>query len=155
MRMSLLGFEHVFADAVEYAVAPNLSVKVISLPVLALLKIVAYLDNPYEREKDVEDLATLLTRYEPDDAARFSDEVLDAGLSYDTAGPFLIGKALRALCSNEEAALVENFLSQVDHEESRSFNIFARTLNTATDEASASRAHTLLEALTLGFRSNR
>jgi predicted nucleotidyltransferase len=50
--MDLTGFEHVFKDAVVVDFAEDFSVKAIPLTVLMLLKIVAYLENPYRRAKD-------------------------------------------------------------------------------------------------------
>jgi predicted nucleotidyltransferase len=44
-RMSLVGFDHVFRDAVERELAPGLVGKVVPLVVLTLLKIVSYLDR--------------------------------------------------------------------------------------------------------------
>ena len=67
MKMSLVGFEHVFAEAVDYSPAPDVALKVIPIPVFVLLKIVSYLDNPHHREKDVQDVAALLTHYDPGD----------------------------------------------------------------------------------------
>src|SRR5262249_48497365 len=83
VKMSLVGFEHVFKDAVQVEVADDLIVKVIPVVVLALLKIVAYMDNPYERARDVQDLAVMLTRHEPRDDLRFSEEILNIGLDYE------------------------------------------------------------------------
>jgi predicted nucleotidyltransferase len=51
MRMSVVGFEHVFAEAVEKELAPETVMKVAPLHVLALLKIVAYMDDPNGRAK--------------------------------------------------------------------------------------------------------
>jgi predicted nucleotidyltransferase len=107
--MDLTGFDHVFKDAVVVDFAENLSVKVIPLTVLTLLKIVAYLENPYRRAKDGTHIAILLESYASRDR-RFSDEVVKAGISYAQAGAFLLGLDLRALCNEREAAAVRNFI---------------------------------------------
>lgn len=98
MKMSLVGFDHVFVDAVRDAIAPDLSVKIVPLPVVALLKMVAFLDNPQDREKDVEDVAAILVRHEPEDSRRFSDEVVTTHLTYEAVGAYWIGKDLRSIC---------------------------------------------------------
>jgi predicted nucleotidyltransferase len=56
--------EHVFAEAVEKEVTPNVVMKVAPLPVLRALKIVAYLDDRHDRSNDLEDLGRLREQYE-------------------------------------------------------------------------------------------
>jgi predicted nucleotidyltransferase len=154
MRMSLAGFDHVFAEAKEYPVSVALTIKVIPIAVLALLKIVAYLASPYLREKDMDDLAAMLTRYEVPDALRFSDEVIQAKLEYETVSAYWVGKDLGVLCSSEERALVEAMLSELRDERSRAFGIFARTVRLLGDEEDTI-AHALIAAFRLGFSVQR
>lgn len=61
--MSLVGFDHVFADADEVELAPGLTLNVIPPDVLMLLKIVAFLDDPQRREKDLFDIRSMLASY--------------------------------------------------------------------------------------------
>jgi len=113
-RMSLVGFDHVFTDAVERELAAGLKVKVVPLVVLTLLKIVSYLDQPTNRQKDLQDLAALMHVYEQDGERRFSDEVLDAGVEYSEAGAYLLGRDLRKLCAEgDERTIVERFLAAI------------------------------------------
>jgi len=151
MKMSLIGFDHVFANAILYEIAPGLRVHVIPPHVLALLKIVAYLDNPHEREKDVQDLATLFSRYDPGDEIRFGQEILDAALQYDAVPAYLIGKALGSVCSPDERAIVSQLLGQLSTEESRTYYLFSRALASGSDELSHASARGLSEAFALGF----
>jgi len=58
--MSLVGFEHVFATAQPVQLAPGLTLKVISSTTLMLLKIVAFMDDPQRRTKDLDDIRGLL-----------------------------------------------------------------------------------------------
>jgi predicted nucleotidyltransferase len=148
MKMSLAGFEHAFTDAVLYAVAPDLTLKVVSLPALVLLKISSYLDNPKGREKDLQDLGALLLRYDPPDEERFGEDILAAGLEYDTVPPYLIGRRLAALCSPEEAQSVAQILAELKNSESRGFYLFSRAVGN-TDE----RAIALVDAFSGGFWS--
>ncbi|HZT34254.1 MAG TPA: nucleotidyl transferase AbiEii/AbiGii toxin family protein [Bryobacteraceae bacterium] len=154
MKMSLVGFEHVFAKAQELHVSTGLRIKVIPLAVLTLLKIVAYLDHPYERQKDIEDLAATLLRYETPDALRFSDEALEANLSYETVAAYFAGKDLATLCSATERALVEKLFSELTDESTRTFGIFARSVTHVLDEENTA-AHTLVAAFKLGFSAQR
>jgi len=79
--MSLAGFDHVFHDAVQQDIGEGLMYGVVPPPVLALLKIASYLDNPQLRAKDLLDFRSLMQRYERDSERIFSDAVFDADLS--------------------------------------------------------------------------
>ena len=155
MRMSLVGFEHVFADSLSVQMAPDLPVKIAPLSVVALLKMVAYLDSPYDRAKDVDDLAAILARHDPGDSRRFSDEMLAANLNYEAVGAYWIGKDLGALCSTEEKALVEQVILQLRDERSRAYHLFLRQMPPGLEEDSASKAEMLVEAFRLGFDANK
>jgi hypothetical protein len=96
------------------------------LPVVALFKIVSYEDDHDRRQKDVQDFAAILKRFDPDDTRRFGDDVIAAGLEYEVAGAFLIGKDLAPLCSVEEGQLVVNFITQLRDAESRPSQLFRR-----------------------------
>jgi predicted nucleotidyltransferase len=110
-RMSLVGFEHVFVTAQPVPFAPNLTLRVIPSTTLMLLKIVAYMDDPQRRAKDLEDIRGLLVEYEADSERIFSDVVLEVGLEDVGLAPaFLIGLDLRALCNDEEVQIVHSFL---------------------------------------------
>jgi predicted nucleotidyltransferase len=54
--MSLVLFDHVFTTAQPVPFAPDLTLKVISSTTLMLLKIVAYMDDPQRRAKDLKDI---------------------------------------------------------------------------------------------------
>jgi predicted nucleotidyltransferase len=113
--MSLVGFEHVFTDAQPVEFTPDLTLKVISATVLMLLKIVAFVDDPQRRVKDLDDIRGLLTQYESDSERLFSDVVIDAGLAdFGLAPAFLLGIDLKALCTPEEAAIVNAFLAAMN-----------------------------------------
>jgi predicted nucleotidyltransferase len=151
MRMSLVGFEHVFADSAPVLIAPDLNVKIAPLAVVALLKMVAYLEKPHEREKDVEDWAAILRLHEPEDSRRYSDETMATQLDYEAVGAYWIGKDLRVLCSVDEGVLVERFATQLRDERSRAYHIFMRGVTRHLEEDGASRAEMLIDAFQLGF----
>ena len=115
--MSLVGFDHVFTTARPVPFAPNLTLKVISATTLMLLKIVAYMDDPQRRAKDLEDIRGLLAEYEADSDRVFSEIVIDADLEdYGLAPAFLMGLDLRALCKEEETRIVHGFLEEMNDE---------------------------------------
>src|ERR1039458_1023546 len=56
LSMSLAGFDHVFLNSVTVSLGPGLQCKVVPPPVLALLKMASYADDPHGRAKDLVDL---------------------------------------------------------------------------------------------------
>jgi len=54
--MSLAGFDHVFRNSVTFSLGPELQCKVVPPPVVVLLKMASYADEPYGRVKDLVDL---------------------------------------------------------------------------------------------------
>jgi len=113
--MSLVGFEHVFTNTLPVEFAPDLMLKVISPTALMLLKIVAFMDDPQRRVKDLDDIRGLLTQYEADSERVFSDVVIDTGLAdFGLVPAFLLGIDLRALCTPEEVGIVNAFLAAMN-----------------------------------------
>jgi predicted nucleotidyltransferase len=113
--MSLVGFDHVFATAQPVQLAPDLTLKVISSTALMLLKIVAFMDDPQRRVKDLDDIRGLLLQYEADSERIFSDVVIDAALQdFGLAPAFLMGLDLRALCADDEVQIVYTFLDAMN-----------------------------------------
>lgn len=154
MTMSLAGFDHVFADSTESELAPDLRIKVVPLPVLALLKIFAFMDNPHARQKDIEDFVELLQRYEQDGERRFSDAIFDARVSFEEAGAFLLGMELACLCTPAEAPLAENFISQTSSEEHPAFAALRRA-RPRVDGSNGPGIERLFRAFELGFQRRR
>jgi predicted nucleotidyltransferase len=153
-RMSLVGFEHVFGNPTECELAPDLRVRVVPLPVWALLKIVSYLDSPILRQKDFEDLVRLMEKHEETDR-RFSDDVLDADIDYEQAGAYLLGRDLGQLCVvADEVATVERFLRQVLDSE-RQMLIEREDLSAEGEEQGELRVARDLSALKRGFEKTR
>lgn len=121
LEMSLTGFEHVFANAVDLPLANGAHIRVTPPIVTVLLKIIAYTDDPYRRAKDLDDIRLVLGRYEAGSDRLFSDAVFDAALpDFSEANAFLIGLDLRGLATNDDVAYIErflvHFLSQAEEE---------------------------------------
>jgi len=108
--MSLSGFDHVFAHPVSVQFAPDTWFLVAPPSVVALLKIVAHLDDPFRRAKDLLDLKTLLGSYESKTDRIFSDEVFAAELEdIEYAGAFLLGLDIGKISTPEDMAVVRAF----------------------------------------------
>lgn len=109
-EMSLRGFDHVFRRSVPVAVGGT-EFRVVPPPVIALLKIVAYTEDRYRRQKDVGDLAWMLTRYEAESDRMFSDAVFDADLEdIEFANAFLLGLDVGGIAEDGDHPVIMGFL---------------------------------------------
>ena len=117
-QMSLAGFEHVFVHAVEVHLSGDLSgeitIRVAPPIVTALLKIIAWVDDPYRRAKDLQDIRIVPRRYQQGSDRLFSDAVFDAELpDFEFANAFLLGLDMRSLATGDDARFVEQFLRRL------------------------------------------
>jgi predicted nucleotidyltransferase len=152
MVMSLTGFDYAFEYAVEIEVATEVRAKVIPPTVLFLLKVVAFLDDPHRRAKDLEDIHGLLRFYERDSERIFSDAVFDAQLSdVEFVPAFLLGADSARLFRPEELALVERLLLVFSDSSSVEFSKFLRYEGLL--DPSEERLRLRLDAFRLGMRS--
>ncbi len=113
-KMNLTGFRLVFSEAVPLDLAPGLQIQVAPLPVIALLKMVAWLDRPAERQRDLADLAHLLDEFvDPHDDAFFGPEVTEQQVDYEQVSAYLLGREVGKLVDDDERALVERFIERL------------------------------------------
>ena len=109
-KMSLAGFEHVFQDSVVTQLGPGAALRVASLPAVMLLKIVAYMDAPYRRAKDLQDIRLMLRRYLHDSDELFSGAVFDAELP-----DFSLANAFLLLAGFHDIPVIEKLLIAFSH----------------------------------------
>jgi predicted nucleotidyltransferase len=116
--MSLAAFDHVFQDSANQDIGEGLIFKAVPPPVLALLKIASYLDDPVRRAKDLIDFRSLMRQYESDGERIFSDIVFEAELpDVEFAGAFLLGLDVRMIATKTDESLVASFLKQMESSE--------------------------------------
>lgn len=108
----------------------------------------AWLDRPSERRKDLDDLAMLFERYVDEvDPRRFDGEVVELGLQFEQASPYLLDKDLGRVTSTSERELVRSFLRRVkpgqlehnqpfEHDHRGAHDAFARALKGGGEDAS-------------------
>lgn len=112
-RMNLAGFRQALAVP-ETEIATGVFIAVATVPIITLLKMAAYLDRPYEREKDLADLAHILDDYPPtDDDRLFASEALDSGLGLPAVKAYVLARELRALADQRDRQAVRRFLRLV------------------------------------------
>lgn len=110
--MSLRGFRHAFSSTCQVEVAPGFRIEIPTVPVITLLKVVAYQERPHEREKDLGDIAFALANFESAGGERrYSPEVLETGIRYEEVSPYLLGRDLRGLVDEAERHSLTTFLA--------------------------------------------
>lgn len=116
-RMNLTGLRLALERGIAFEVEPGLSIPVAPVAVIAVLKMISYLDRPAERERDLHDLAYILEDHvSPDNERRFAAEVLDAGVGFEHASAYLLGHDLRRLVNDSERKGVDDFVARVRDE---------------------------------------
>lgn len=93
-------------------IAPGLLIAIASVPVIALLKMSAYLERPGDREKDLQDLCHILNEYPMGEDERFySDEIFSNGLDDRQARAFILGRELRESVDEDDREIVHRFMN--------------------------------------------
>lgn len=84
--------------------------------VIAVLKMISYLDRPHERQRDLEDLAHLFDEYVGADDDRRFDEGLGLGLDFDLVPAYLLAKDIGALVHADAHAIaaIQDFLEAAE-----------------------------------------
>jgi predicted nucleotidyltransferase len=117
MVMNVAGFSEAAEAAIEVEIAAGLTLAVASLPSLAVLKLITWLDRwPENRGKDAQDFFHILSRYaEAGNMDRLYDSEQDlmarADFDPDLAGGGLLGKEAAQLCLPETALLITKLFS--------------------------------------------
>lgn len=126
-ELSVVGFDLAFSEGSFLRVTPATEVLVPPLPVLVLLKMISWLDRPYERGKDLGDIAHIWDNALSDDD-RWAEPSpwLDADLDYENQGPFFVGWKLRQVAGTGHIHWAKRFLDQVRDENSPAFAQFVR-----------------------------
>ncbi len=116
--MNVFGFREALATAIEVVLPGQTRTRVVSLPALALLKIVCWKDRHYESpRKDAQDLLLILRNYlpagnEPRLWSQFADWTQEDEFDYELAGARMLGHDVRALLDNEGIERVGSLLSE-------------------------------------------
>jgi len=111
-EFSLLGFDLALDHTVSVAWLGRY-LEVASLPVLIVLKMIAWLDRPYERVKDLGDLARVLDRGLDDfDPSRWELPLADIPL--DEQCSFYMGQRVREIAGPAHIAKAEEFLARME-----------------------------------------
>lgn len=130
--MSLVGFDLVMRHTnIATSQVVDVAVEVATLPVLVILKMVAWLDRPYERIKDLADLGQILNdALAPDDVRRWDPEepVFQAGLDHEDQSAFFIGAEVARVAGDQHREVVARFLERVEEPTGSAFGMMLRAV---------------------------
>jgi len=116
-RMSIVVFRLAFDQAMPVNLGSGLNIRVAPPVAIAILKMVAFLERPHDRQKDLEDLTHLLEDYLPtDDDRRFSSDVVDLQLDYEEVSAYHLGRDIAKIAGARESEAVATFVSRALHE---------------------------------------
>ncbi|HQT32638.1 MAG: nucleotidyl transferase AbiEii/AbiGii toxin family protein [Thiobacillus sp.] len=155
MVMNVAGFSEAADAAIEIEIAPGLTMAVASLPSLAVLKLITWLDRwPENRGKDAQDFFHILSRYaEAGNMERLYDSEPDlmarADFDPDLAGAGLLGREAAQICLPETALLITQLFS-----DRKAFERFtSHILSEVLMDSDSARAETVRRYLDLFITS--
>jgi len=123
-KMCVTGFEDALRDCLQIKISETLFVNVVSLPGLAMLKILAWSDRNYQSSKDAQDFELLLRLYgDMSNSRLFGPEVAlmeKHNFDIDMAGPELLGQDIGSIASDETRLRLVRIMNS--HEEEVSLN---------------------------------
>jgi predicted nucleotidyltransferase len=130
IRMSLVGFDLALRHTTRvHLPVDGVDVELATLAVLVVLKIVAWLDRPHERTKDLGDLALILDQaLDGDDDRRWDAEhpVFQSGLEHEDQGAFFVGLEVASIAEHQHRTLIDVFLARVSDPDGEAFSTMLR-----------------------------
>jgi predicted nucleotidyltransferase len=113
-RISLVGMRLAFEYSVPFKLADDFEILVAPVPVIVVLKMIAYQEKRLERIRDLADIAHSMEEFLPvDDQRRYSDEIFDLHLNYEETSAFCLGKEIGLIVNDRELKNVLSFTAMV------------------------------------------
>ena len=153
MSMRVAGYSDALANAPLVQIETGLTIRVASLPGLAMLKIFAWQDRGLEDSRDATDFVTLCRYYaDAGNLERIYEEAIpvlqSVGFDVELTGAWLLGKDAAAMASPQTRVQLELMLSDTRALEQLS-NDMARALRSRED--AVTEAAQLLDQFKRGF----
>lgn len=151
--MSLVGFDLAMRHTVRVAVpASEACVEVASLAALVVLKIVAWLDRPYDRTKDLAHV--LVVALPHDDERRWDPDhpVFQSGVEHAEQSAFFVGTEVARIVEAPHRAILDHFFSRLDAPDGIAFAMMLRETRDLSEDRDANLARRLA-AFRTGVRS--
>ncbi len=154
--MSTLGFGAAYQTSISVRIRakPALHIKFVSLPGLALLKIISWNDNPVRRDRDAHDLLLIMRTYlDAGNQERLFNVVKDLvgeDFDYVRAGSRLLGRDIAVFLSPD---IQETLVKILDEEtgDQNQYRLVENMLNRGAESSDFENALQLLEDLKAGI----
>jgi predicted nucleotidyltransferase len=157
MRMSTLGFEEAYHNTITvrmHVVDPALDINFVSLPGLALLKIVSWNDDQLRRGTDARDLLLLMRSYlDAGNQERLWNEEMDLvgeDFDYVRAGSRLLGRDIGEILSPDTRKAVLKILDEETGEQNQ-YRLVENMMNRGAESSDFEDVLQLLEDLKAGI----
>jgi predicted nucleotidyltransferase len=148
-EMNLAGFDVLFEHASELPIPGyDQTVQVASLATLVILKVAAWLDRPYERNKDLNDLGCIFISALGDDDERRWDGTVQG--DFDKQSARFVGQQVKRIATREHLDLIDRFLNSVLADASHGLPELTKGMGLPRFD-SADRVSAILAAFRLGL----
>ncbi len=124
--MSMVGFEEAYAHSItaRLSSAPDLDVKLASLPGLAIMKLISWREKYPDRKRDAEDLLFIMNKYEEaGNSERLYEKDLpllqEEGFDTRLAGARLLGRDMAKICDSKTFPMLKEILDAETEEMSQ------------------------------------
>ncbi|WP_143741878.1 nucleotidyl transferase AbiEii/AbiGii toxin family protein [Thiorhodovibrio frisius] len=116
--MNLVGIDLALTHSEPHKVADSLEVKVSPPCCIAILKMVSFLIRPYERLRDLQDIAQLLDVYIDDTSNRFWDVGVEHIGNFDLVPAYLLGQDIGKIVTERHVQTLQDFFQTLIDPES-------------------------------------
>ncbi len=159
--MTACGLEEALDCAREEQVAGDLTIPVITIPGLVLTKVIAYMDRPEERVRDLIDTLYCFEHYEmaTRQSRRFDTAGADvdgSAVTFEEAGAFVLGMEVAALAKPKSLEIVHHFLDMISDEFARPVSqILSEEKRLVDSKERRSVLYRLFRVFDTGLKSSR
>jgi len=113
--MTVIGFDLAFEHQSLVGIGDGVQVAVADLPAVIILKMIAYLDRPPQRLRDVQDILAVLRWHEDGAGDRlFEERVVRLDLPVDEAAALLVGSDVAEVADGRCTPKIREFMDVVD-----------------------------------------
>lgn len=135
--MNLRAFDLLLQHTRKVELDANHVIDVATLPTIVMLKMAAWLDQPHERARDLQDIGFLLAEYLPiDDERRWDDPQLQ-GLDFEEQSARALGIDMAGIAQPHHRELVRTFLDRLADTGSQAFALMAAAAGLHGDDRKA------------------
>jgi predicted nucleotidyltransferase len=136
--MSLEGFDLAFAHSQALELTNAASSSVATVPVIVVLKMIAWLESPHERTRDLEDIGYVLCDYLDDVDLRDWEDTKLAAVQFDQHSAAALGHDIQTITTSSHRKHVERFIAVSRDRESWAFGTHVSMAS--TDELHPARS---------------